>query len=459
MIYDCAIVGAGPAGMAAAVRLKSVGATVVVIDEQPSPGGQIWRGIERNTASPVFPALGSDYSNGRDLAAEFRACGAEYLPSTQVWQIENGWRLFITSQGKARSISSRSVLLAIGAQERPVPFPGWTLPGVMTVGAAQILLKSGGMLPQGKVWIAAAGPLPLLYATQLLNLGGRIEGYLDTSRRPSIPALLKLPRAWRDVGSLVKGLRWSREIKRSGAIIRGFSNLRADGENQLQSLSWDHAGRRHQVEADVLLVHEGVVPRIHETLALDCEHEWNDTQKYLSPKLDRWGETTRAGLFVAGDATGIGGWNAAVVSGDIGALGVARKLSLTKDAERLRSKDRLDGRRSRALALRPFLDEAYQPPVEPIPDDVAVCRCEEVTAGAIRQAARLSPPDPSAVKAATRCGMGPCQGRQCGYSVQRLIAEVHKLPVEDVKFLHIRPPLKPITLGEIATLDATEGTK
>lgn len=456
MSYDVVIIGSGPAGMAASVRLRTLGARVLVIDEQPSPGGQIWRGIERNAKSPVFAALGADYHKGQELTAAFRASGVEFLPATQVWQIEEGWNLFLTSDGKARRIAARSILLANGAQERPVPFTGWTLPGVMTVGAAQILLKSGGMLPQGKVWIAGAGPLPLLYATQFLGLGGRIAGYLDTSGKPTLKALAKLPRAWRDIPGLLKGLGWLRDLRRSGMMVRDISDLRAEGDGRLEFLSWKTAKGIQRVEADVLLIHEGIVPRIHETLALGCEHLWNDEQRYFAPKLDRWGETSREGLFVAGDAGAIGGWKAAVVSGEIAALGIAGRLGIADNIEALRKEADLDGGRARALALRPFLDALYPPPTAPIADDVIVCRCEEVTAGMIRAVAKNTPPDPNAVKAATRCGMGPCQGRQCGYSVQALLAEVHGVPVGEVSFYNIRPPLKPVTLGEIAALGETE---
>ena len=457
MNYDVVVIGAGPAGMAAAVRLSALGGSVLVVDEQPSPGGQIWRGIERNAKNSFFAALGADYQKGQALTAAFRASRVEYLPATQVWQIEDGWTLFLTSDGKARRISARAVLLANGAQERPVPFPGWTLPGVMTVGAAQILLKSGGMLPQGEVWIAGTGPLPLLYATQLLNLGGRIAGYLDTSGRPGLAALAQLPAAWRDLTGLAKGMRWLWELRRSGKMVRGFRDLRAEGEQRLEHLQWQAGGKQRKVPADVLLVHEGIVPRIHETLALGCAHDWLDEQGYFAPRLDRWGETSRQGLFVAGDAGRIAGWTAATISGEIAALGIAGRLGIAADIDDLRRQARLDERRARALALRPFLDALYPPPRPHIADEVIVCRCEEVKAGAIRAAARTSPPDPSAVKAATRCGMGPCQGRQCGYSVQALLAEVHGLPVGDVSFFNIRPPLKPVTLGEIASLENAAG--
>ena len=459
MIHDVAVIGAGPAGMSAAVQLRQLGLSVLVVDEQPAPGGQIWRGIERNSSGPVAAALGPDYEKGRALTAAFRASGAEYCPSTQVWQIEDEWTLFLTSEGRARRVRARAILLSNGAQERPAPFPGWTLPGVMTVGAAQILLKSGGMLPQGEVWIAGAGPLPLLYATQVLGLKGCVSGFLDTSKRPRLGTLARLPGAWRDFAGLAKGLRWQRLLRRSGKMVRGATELRADGDGCLEHLEWTAGGERHKVKADVLLVHEGVVPRIHETLALGCAHDWNAEQNYFAARLNRWGETSRQGLFVAGDAGGIGGWTAATISGKIAALGIAGRLGLPADIEALRRQERLDERRSHAFALRPFLDALYPPPKSRIADDVIVCRCEEVTAGTIRKVAQTSAPDPNAVKAATRCGMGPCQGRQCGYSVQAILAEVHDLPVGDVSFFNIRPPLKPITLGEIASLGDLERAK
>lgn len=450
---DVVIVGSGPAGMSAAIRLRNFGYSVTVVDEQPSPGGQIWRGIERNRNDILLGALGEDYRKGEALVASFRASGAVYVPETQVWQIEDGWKVFLTSNGQARCVRTRAVLLANGAQERPVPFSGWTLPGVMTVGAAQILLKSGGMLPQGRVFIAGAGPLPLLYSIQNLHLGANLAGYLDTSKRPSLSALFRLAAGWRDLGSLVKGLKWLGKLGRKVRIVKNFSGLKAGGEGRLEYVEWNAGGKTIRESADVLLVHEGVVPRVHETLALGCEHEWHEAQGYFRPTLDIWGETTRRTLFVAGDAGGIGGWVAAAVSGEIAALGIAKCLGSESDMEEIRREDKLDERRSKALSLRPFLDTAYPPPRERLDDDVIVCRCEEVTAGTIRKVTRGGVADPNAVKAATRCGMGPCQGRQCGYTVQAILAEAHDVPVGDVAFFNIRPPFKPVTLGEIASLE------
>ncbi len=455
MAHDVAILGAGPAGMAAAVRLRHFGLSVLVADEQPAPGGQVWRGVERNAGGPLAGALGADYARGAAAVAGFRASGADYRPGAQVWQIEaqDGWRLFLTEAGRASQVSARAVLLATGAQERPVPFPGWTLPGVMTVGAAQILLKSGGLLPEGPVWIAGAGPLPLLYASQILGLGGRIAGFLDTAARPGPGLLRHLPAALADPGGLRKGLGWLRALRRAGCrMVRGVEALSAEGDGRLARIRWHAGGREASAETGVLLVHEGVVPQIHATLALGCAHDWQPAQGCFAPRLDRWGETDREGLFVAGDAGGIGGWAAAGLSGQIAALGIARRLGAGGDVEALRRTERLDAQRRRALALRPLLDALYPPPRRTIADETVVCRCEEVTAGRLRAAARDGAPDPNAVKAATRAGMGPCQGRQCGYSVQALIAEVHGVSQGEVGFFNIRPPLKPVTLGELASL-------
>lgn len=455
MRYDVAIVGAGPAGMAAATRLRALGASVLVADEGAGPGGQIWRGVEANATGPLAAALGADYRRGAAAVAAFRASGADYRPATQVWQIEEGWRLFLTAGGRASHVEARAVLLATGAQERPAPFPGWTLPGVMTVGAAQILLKSGGLVPEVPVWIAGAGPLPLLYAQQIMALGGRIAGLLETAPRPGLGLVRHLPGALGGVAELRKGLGWLRALRRSGCrLVRGVSALSAEGEGRLQRIRWQAGGRSGTAEAGVLLVHEGLVPQVHASLALGCAHDWRADQGGLAPRLDDWGHSTRAGLFVAGDAGGIGGWAAAALGGEIAALGLARHLGLGVDtgAERRR----LAAERARALALRPLLDALYPPPAGAIADETIVCRCEELTAGAIRAAARAGAPDPNAVKAATRAGMGPCQGRQCGYTVRALIAEVHGLDAAEVDFFHIRPPLKPVTLGELADLAGQE---
>lgn len=458
---DLLIVGAGPAGMAAAVTARRHGLTVRVLDDQPAPGGQIWRAVEAVATTPRLTRLGEAYRAGVERAAAFRACGALYEAQSQLWQIEPGFRAFLTRQGKASSVTAGAVILATGAQERPVPFPGWTLPGVLTVGAAQILLKTADSVPDRPVWIAGCGPLPLLYMTQLLAAGGRIAGFLDTTPRGRLGAALRhLPQAMGRAGDLFKGLSWSLALRRAGfPIVRHVAELRAEGAGRLEQLVYrTQDGRETRVPAEVLLVHEGVVPSIHAPLALGCDVKWDARQHCQVPVLDGWGETSQANVFVAGDGAGIGGAEAAELRGRLAALRIAARLGrLGEDvAEAAAGTER--AALSRALALRPFLDALYAPRPEVFApaDETLVCRCEEVTAGELRARAAQGRPGPNQLKAFTRAGMGPCQGRQCGYTMAHIVAAVQQRPVADVGFYRIRPPLKPVTLGELASLEAQE---
>jgi thioredoxin reductase len=458
--FDVLIVGAGPAGMAAAVAARRHGLSVVVVDDQQAPGGQIWRGVETVAATPRGARLGEAYRSGVERAAAFRACGASYQPGCQMWQIEPGFRAFLTQARKARVVTAKSVVLATGAQERPVPFPGWTLPGVLTVGAAQILLKTAGQIPDEPVWVAGSGPLVLLYMTQLLEAGGKIAGFLDTTPRGRMAAALRLlPGALGRVGDLAKGLAWSLTLKRAGVpVVRHVTELVAEGEGKLERVRYrTEDGREQVVRAQVLLVHEGVVPSIHVPLALGCAMKWLAAQQCYVPVLDAWGETSLPGVFVAGDGAGIGGAKAAELRGALAGLAVAVRLGGLQDKAAEEAAGPLRRELTRELSLRPLLDALYAPRKQVFspPDETIICRCEEVTAGEIRTRAAQGRPGPNQLKAFSRAGMGPCQGRMCGYPVMHLVAEVQQRPVGEVGFYRIRPPLKPVTLGELASLDAT----
>lgn len=451
--HDILIVGAGPAGMAAAVTLAEQGLSPLVIDEQDLPGGQIWRATEAKRSPQMQRALGSDYARGVERVARFRQSGATYLPGTRMWHLEPGFQVFMSRDAAAFSRKFRAVLLATGAQERPVPVPGWTLPGVMTVGAAQILLKTSAQIPDKPVWIAGSGPLPILYMRQLLALGGEIAGYLETTPRGTMGRVLPhAMAAWRGREDVLKGLAWLRDLRRSGLRwIRGVRDLRALGETGLERIRFQTPdGRGHEEAASVLLLHEGVVPSVHATLAMNCDHIWSEAQGCFIPQTDGWGMTSVEGLYIAGDGAGIAGAAAAEARGHLAALGILQRLgyNLSKDAEALARKAL-----AQTMASRPVIEAVYPPPDAAIPDEAIICRCEELTAGEIRAAARLHRGGPNQVKAYTRCGMGPCQGRQCGYSVNRILAEEYRQSRAETGFFRIRPPLKPVTLGELAALE------
>jgi NADPH-dependent 2,4-dienoyl-CoA reductase/sulfur reductase-like enzyme len=455
---DLAVIGAGPAGLAAATEAARHGISVAVLDEQAAPGGQIYRAIDANRARGK--SLDADYAQGGALTDAFRASGATALLDASVWLVEADGTVGFTRAGAAHLLKASRVIVASGAIERPVPIPGWTTPGVMTVGAAQILLKTAGLVPQGKVWLAGSGPLLRLYAVQALAAGGRIAGIIDTTPRANYRAALPHALgALRAPAYLRKGLAWSRALKRAGVRWLGdASDLRveADGDGKLAAISFRRGGTQHREAADVLLLHEGVVPNVQITRALGAEHDWDARQRAFKPRLDAWGNTTVESIMVAGDGGGIAGARAAELTGRLAALEAACALGRidvgTRDAAALPWQIALD----RERAIRPFLDALFAPRREILvpADDTLVCRCEEVTARQLREAVALGCLGPNQLKSFTRCGMGPCQGRLCGLTVAEVIAAARGVSPAEIGYYRLRFPIKPLTLGELAALHA-----
>ncbi|PHK94209.1 FAD/NAD(P)-binding oxidoreductase [Pseudoroseomonas rhizosphaerae] len=454
--FDLAIVGAGPAGMSAALEAAGLGLSVLVLDEQPAPGGQIFRGVERAAGDP---ALAGEYAvAGALLARRFRAMpNIDYRPETTVWHIdaEAGLLSLRGPRGGGMARAAR-ILLATGAQERPVPVPGWTLPGVMSAGAAQIMLKQAGAVPEGRLVLAGQGPLMWLLAAQLARAGKPPALLLETTPRGALRRALARGGLWRGRAMLAKGAALLWEARRSGMkVVSGVRGLRAEGEGRVRRVAWEGGA----TECGVLLLHEGVIPSTHVSRALGLEHEWDEAQLCWRPVLDGWGASSAPRIAIAGDGGGIGGWQAAVEAGALAALDAAHRAGRLDAAARDRRAAPHRAALGAALALRPFLDALHAPSpavLAPPEDATLVCRCEEVTAGQVRQAARLGATGPNQVKAYLRAGMGPCQGRMCGATVAALVAETRGIPVREAGVLRPRAPYKPITVGELADLPEEE---
>ena len=445
---DFAVIGAGPAGMAAAALAAELGLDTVLIDEQDAPGGQIYRGIERaEDSSP----LGDDYLAGRRLADDFRESVAAYRPATTVWHIDPDGTLSLISAGGTETIRARRILLATGAIERPVPIPGWTLPGVMTAGAAQIMLKTGDLVPSGRAVLAGQGPLLWLVAAQLIRAGAPPAALLLTAPHPNYHAAARLlPRVvWPARRALWKGLNLIREVRRAGIPVRReVTGLRALGRGRVEAVAWSGG----EIPADLLLLHEGVIPNTQISLALGLEHRWDGAQLCWRPVTDEWGATSLQTISIAGDGGGIAGAEAASLTGRLAALDAAGFLDKIDPAERDRRAAPIRAALRRELAIRPLLDRLYRPASSVLlpADDIVACRCEEVTVGQIRRAARLGAQGPNQAKAFTRCGMGPCQGRICGAIVSAVMADTLGKPIAEIGAYRPRAPYKPITLGALA---------
>jgi len=459
-----AVVGAGPAGLAAATLAAQLGLDTVLLDEQSDVGGQIYRAI---TATPVRDrkVLGDDYWHGESLVGAFRRSAARHVPGATVWAISRNTtrqsrgdhEIAYSVGGQAKLLTARHVLLATGAQERPFPIPGWTLPGVITAGAAQILLKSAGVVPEGPAVLAGTGPLLYLLAWQYLNAGVRIDALLETA--PPRALLRALPYALDFVRSpyFGKGLKLLRTVRAAVPVIKAVEGLQAQGHDKLERVSYSFRGRTHTIAAQQLILHQGVVPNVNLARAIGAQHIWNSTLDCWQPQVDSWGNTTVAGIGMAGDGAGIAGALAAEHRGRLAALGAAHALGYMDTARRDREATVHRRLLAKATLGRAFFDVLCKAPIEyrrPAGNTI-ICRCEEVTAVQVRDTVKLGCSGPNQVKSFLRCGMGPCQGRFCGLTVAEIIADELRIPVEDVGYYRLRFPVKPLTLGELASLPQT----
>ena len=454
--YQFLIIGAGPAGLAAAATASKYGISCALLDEQPEPGGQIYRAIE-SIPEQREKLLGSEYQRGQALVDEFRASAAEYYPETRVWSLNDQKEAGVLHHGKTKMITADQILVASGAMERPVPFPGWTLPGVMQAGAGQILFKSAGVVPSDGVVLAGSGPLLLLLAWQYLHIGVEIKAMLDiTPLSNYLTALPKLPKALLAHQYLTKGIAYQIDLKRAGITTKiGVSDLRAEGDGELQSIRFRHFGREQLIKTDVLLTHFGVIPHIWLTQAAGCKHQWDKSQQCWRPEHDDWGNTSIEGVMVAGDGAGIHGARSAEHAGRLVGLQALFALGVLTQAER--DSQAMEDRKwmNTDRRIRPFLEAYFTIPKKMLAtpdDDTIVCRCEEITAGQIRKAVKEGHEDSNQVKYFTRCGMGACQGRQCANAVTHIVDDAGGQEISAQSHYRGRPPVAPLTLGQLADL-------
>lgn len=453
-MVDVVIVGAGPGGLAAAIEARKSGLSVTLLDEQAVPGGQIYRAVDSSTAR-MRAVLGDDYAAGALLTQEFKRSGANHVCGASVWNVGRNMKVNYLQAGGNKTVEGRHIVLATGAMERPFPIPGWTLPGVMGAGAAQILYKSAGALPTAPVVLAGGGPLLYLLASQYLNAGVKLAAVIHTTGTMDyLRAAAHLPAAlqgWRD---LRKGIRMLRHLReRKVPVYAGASDFSVEGTDRAEAVSFTCKGRTHRIETPLVLLHQGVVPNTQLSWSLRADHVWNKAQLCWVPVTDNYGQIDDSGIYLVGDSRGIVGAKASASQGRLAAIEIASKQGKLDPGQRAGHEGSVRKELDANLHVRPFLDALYRPLDAhriPAQESIVVCRCEEVTAGQIRGYVALGCPGPNQTKAFGRCGMGPCQGRMCGLTVTELIADARGVPPGEVGYYRIRPPIKPVTLGELA---------
>ena len=461
-IYDLLILGGGPAGLAAAAEGLAHGLHVGLVDERPTLGGQIYKQFGRGFRVREPHRLGRDYARGRRLIEAVEGTAARLLLRTSAVSIDATSVVLVEEGAHARAVSAERILLAAGAHDRPVVFPGWTLPGVLTAGGAQALVKTQRVTPGRRLVFAGSGPLALAFPAQLHHYGARVVLAIEAGPPPTPLDLLRLAGASRgNLGLLRDAIGYRAQLLRGGVPLRyGRIVVRAEGDERVEAIvhaavdaNWRvRPGSEERVEADTLCVGYGFFPSVELPLLAGCAMSYDEDLGGPLVIVDEWMRTTVAGVCAAGDGTGVAGSLVAVDEGRLAAMGAALDLgTLPPDVAERRAaplRERLRRKRAFREALRPMhaigagIYELARP-------DTVVCRCEEVVRNDVDRAVDGSA-DINVVKSLTRAGMGLCQGRSCQRQIAALIAARYGVLLADVAPATPRLPLRPVPLGAIA---------
>ena len=439
--------------MSATLEMRKRGLEVLVLDRQPEPGGQVWRDAG-SVSDEQVRFFGSEYEEGRGVVRAFEQSGAEFMGGAHVWHIlpENA---YVSINAKSFNFRARQILIASGGMERPVPVPGWTLPGVIGAGAADVLLKSSGLAPDGPVILCGNGPLILQTLVHLRHLRIPLAGLVLTGKPSNtLNALSAFPQAFLRPLYLARGMGFGLQAL-LGRCHSGSRDVRIEKDGEEFTVSFNSLGKKRTLKGGTVLLHEGVVSENHITRLARCRHVWDSKQRYWHVATDDWGRTNVPGVWAGGDCAGVRGVDAAVAKGKMAGLGLSTELGRVNmaEGEALAASPRRT--LFRCAAMQAFTDRLFAPNPEQLQpaDDAIVCRCEELTAGELRESIRSGCFSSDALKAQSRVGMGTCQGRMCSAAVAEMIAQIRGLPLESLEPFRVQPPLLPLSLGELANMD------
>jgi NADPH-dependent 2,4-dienoyl-CoA reductase/sulfur reductase-like enzyme len=457
---DLAIVGAGPGGLAAATEAVAFGLSVTVIDDNPGPGGQYFR----QPPGPFRRHGRSAFDKERVRAeALFRVLDhplVTYLPGAVVWDAPEPAVLAYTAGADSGRIHAGTVIVAAGAYDRPVPFPGWTLPGVVTAGAVQNLIKGQRIVPGGRTVVAGNGPLLLVVATNLLHAGVDVAAVVEAApidRRlwRQAPRLIAAP------AILCLAAKYRLALRAAGIpLSSGATAIEASGGDAVDAVTVAaidsngrvDRGRAQTIAADTLVTGFGLTPSVELTRLLDCRHRFDPLRGGWLPVRSRALETSVDGVFAVGDCAAIGGVEMALVEGRLAALGAALRLGRDETVAIVRRRRRLERHRARLDRFRTGIERVFAPPrdfLDLLTPDTVVCRCEDVTVGDLRLRVAEGAGSMTQLKATTRVGMGRCQGRNCSITLATMVAEAQGVAIGEVAWPRVRPPARPILIGDL----------
>lgn len=440
--FDVAVIGAGPAGAHAAMSAKAAGLDCIVVDEAEAAGGQVYR-------APMVrpPKSKPEIAEGDRLRKELHHAGAEVAFGRRVWLVDHGFVIHTVGQGGPETIEADRLILATGTVERVIPFPGWTTPGVIGLAAATILLKSVATLPGKRTLVAGQGPLLAAVAAGILELGGEVVAVLDQSSRgrwlEALPKLVSRP------DLLGRGIGWWLRLVRAGVPIHhagAIADVTAVDDGLLVKTKTGKA-----FSCDAVAVGHGLTPSTEMTRLLGVEHRYAPELGGWVPSLDRFGRTSVEGLLVAGDGAGVRGAAAATLAGKLAGLTVAHDLGRLDHESFDAQTSALQAALTRAERFGEATAAMTAPSthdIDGLGKDTIICRCEDIYRGQIDQAIDGGADTINQLKAWTRAGMGPCQGRVCGEVVAMLLAQ-HVGGREHGGLWTGRAPIRPVPVADL----------
>ncbi|MGV2068545.1 FAD-dependent oxidoreductase [Agrobacterium sp. 22-226-1] len=445
---DLLVIGAGPGGLSAALAAAEAGASVVVLDERHTAGGQFYK--QPNTADAAAALAGDAQArDGASLISRAREAGVALVAGVTVWGAsythEGGLLIGCYGPDGAFYAAPKMLVIATGAFERSAPVPGWTLPGVMTAGAAQTLLRSYATLPGQRIVIAGNGPLNIQVATEILKAGGEIVALADRAASPFHNPAAALAVLQGDPALAFKGMRELGKLAKAKVPLLWQSRvLTVEGEGRAERVSIaTPSGIRH-FEADTVLLGGDFTASNELPRLVGCAHDVA-ADGSLVARCGEDGESSLPHVHVVGEAVRFGGAYVAMSEGRLAGLAIARKLGLG-DRTDYKAKRRLSRSKKFQAALWSLFTSAAESLSQPA-DDAIACRCENITVGRLREVSRDAPPDIATLKRLTRAGMGRCQSRYCGRTLTALAGK----PVSQTQgLLAPQMPLRPVPLAALA---------
>lgn len=446
--FDIAIVGAGPAGGNAALTAANAGLRVVVLDEQPAAGGQVWRGKSRSIVSaPNTP----ETLAGNALRQALSDSDVAQLNDTRVWDIRQeagAWQLQVLRAGRSEQITARALILATGAREYVQPVPGWTTPGVIGLAGATALLKQTLTVPGKRTVVSGTGPLVFYVASEIRRLGGSVAAIVTPNSRGdwarAVPSMVSQPKL------MARGALWMADLMFARVpILWRHAVSEVSGTDRMTTVATRRLGQTSDgpsFDADSLCLGHGLIPNIEAAQMLGVPIRHDPALGGWVPEADPDGRTKVAGLYLCGDGCGIRGAVAAGLQGRLAGARAATDLGASTQIESMHKWMRAArfGEAMTALSIvTPKLTALTT-------DDTILCRCESLRRGEICAEIATGAASSNAVKSGRRAGMGPCGGKYCQTAIAALIAQQTGKSVADIPPSTPRPPLRPVPLGQAA---------